>query len=231
MKEKLLAALLALLPVSCGPDELPEPECLEYKTIVEIPFTEAGNWNVGNNSWSDSNRYNRYSTEVYTVGCFARDPCQGDDGNHFVLGEGELPSSRGYQGSLYHLFQSISLPVGSRVDCVRLWGNTYGRNSTLKVELEDYAKKTIMIDEMNECTPDSVAIDYWKEEKYHAITNDGTVYLKIDMIYCYDAPEMPSCEFRYKPDKEEYTGLGKGCIGLSKIQLQQCVRKKIFTEE
>ena len=227
MIRKLLSGVaLAAGLCACGPT-LPEPKCLEYQTIVEIPFTPEGKWNI-----QSTYPNNSYPTEIYTDGCLVESPCPGDSPQHYVLGE------RYENGSIkertYALYQSVSIPPESRVDRISIQGNAYGREVRLEVKLEDYEGQQVRLEEGDDCSLDSMIIDYWNRDDYHLIANDGSTYLKIYLLSCWSSPERPLCEYTYKRhyyDKEERVGTSMGCIGLSKVVIQQCVRKRVYGRE
>ncbi len=227
MKAKLLASLLAFCPLagSCG--EVPEPECLEYKTIVEIPFTKEGGWEI-DNSW--------FNKPPYQTGCFVQQPpCPADTGNHYML------------SVMRSLRRKVKVPPRSNIDKVAIQGNAYSRDVTLELVLEDYPKEVFTVDEPDDCSLDVMAVEYWKKSDSHQITADGVIYLSVSLADVYSssdnsifrgcgqfAPEMPTCPYSYEDywgNPYENEGEVSGCIGLSKILLQQCVRKKIFTDE
>jgi len=217
------AAVLALSLYACGPAEVPEPECVEYQTIVEIPFTKAGGWEI------DSRLFN---TPPHEDGCFVQQPpCPEDVGNHYMLGR------------MRFLRRTVDVPPQSNIDRVIMQGNAYTRGVTLEFVLEDYEPEWFRVDEPDDCSLDVMMVEYWKKSDYHPIAADGSIYLNVSLADIADtyglpqgcgkwAPEMPTCSYSYKNYYDKLLeGEAIGCIGLSKILLQQCVRKKVYEEE
>lgn len=201
-------AILALLVASgCIGGEAKE-NCREYLTVLEDTFGENDGWKLDSSSCGSA----------FTSDCYSSPVCPGDSKEGYIL------SSMGRSVS-----KTFSVPADVAIDRLVLTGNSYGRDVSLEIKIEDFAETYLEdLNEEDDCREN--VIDFHELRRgyvgNHAITGDGKLYLKIsffDLLGDYHpAPDMPRCHYFCNYSNTE--SKSDGYYGLSKIQFQQCVK-------
>lgn len=201
----MLSALYLATFINCGSEEVKIPHCQQFKNIAEQSFAES----MKGNGWDWlSDHYACVSTEP---------PCLGDESQQAILTAPLFGDSCGSAESYSSVKSTLTVPQQSRIDRVVLNANIYSRRADVNITIDDYGLNEQHITERDDCSANSIIVDLYQQEDFHSIGGDGRVNVKVLLKYCFycrDDIGGIDCEKR------------KGCVGLSKVILQDCVDKK-----